>query len=85
MPIESSTGRFLRLPTTFPTLDSLYWHGKRFSEQRIQPLLLPSHRTCNTLVSNSVTLHAGRWTNLGREALIASVAKFDGLGSAGRS
>ena len=47
VPTASSSGRFLRLPTTLPTLDSLYLQGNFRSRHRSQPLpdLLPSHLT----------------------------------------
>jgi hypothetical protein len=46
-PIDSSSGRFLRFPTTFPTLDSLKTQGRCFSAQRAHPVLMLSHRTYN--------------------------------------
>jgi len=45
VPTASSSGLFLRFPTTLPTLDSLYLQDNLRSKHRSQPVLFPLHRT----------------------------------------
>ena len=78
MPTASSSGRFLRLPTTFPTLDSLYLHGSFRSVQRPQPFLFPLHRTYRVICQRA-EVQGGVTTYLCRETLVAGVAELDGF------